>query len=637
MFLASTLPTFSRATSLVSSFISQYRVRRYLYLRARRRAFNIEHPMSKLLQTISDDDKFRKDVSKYLLELNSQLKTFDFFKAAQSKKRLSALESGQFFADCIAAMEQVFAPHIQAYSAMRWMYYLRRMPNPVFSGDLHSTVANNRALAEIYAQRSERVEEARLGPEGFKFPLDDGTLRHAARFSAFVVIMNDLQVDFRFASKGCEYAFGSERATKSCPWGTKSASLLTFKAKSPADAISLPRRVDSDEIVAAARIYDQRHNVRSTFLGNALMRAGLADIADAKNKTPDYMTIREAIWSLSEEALVSLQELLEGHPQADMVKEGMKALVRFGATGIELDSLFDLYRLPVMAAVNIDDGAVLNLITLLLGGRLLESRRFAAVRVMEVGYFVVDRDEWNGLADKEYASVCDRIRTALPQLNAPATFELFSAACHAYRGSAWPIVHGNPVRTTSNYVCIDMWAASMGFITALQFPKVQGQVANERATWFEDVVQELIDTTPWAAAEVHSLRQKALTLGGKVLTDIDAIGTRGRDLLIVSCKSIPYTMEYDQGAYKAIRNAETTVVDAVAHWKGIVEILDATRVGDNYNLSGFDRIIGVVCTPFAVYTKSAEALSTTTGSLRWASSVEELAHFLRPDTEQLDE
>lgn len=177
----------------------------------------------------------------------------------------------------------------------------------------------------------------------------------------------------------------------------------------------------------------------------------------------------------------------------------------------------------------------------------------------------------------------------------------------------------------------------MGFITALQFPKVQGQVANERATWFEDVVQELIDTTPWTAPEVHSLRQKPLTLGGKTLTDIDAIGTRGRDLLIVSCKSIPYTMEYDRGDYKAIRNAETTVVDAVAHWKGIVETLDATRVGENYNLSGFDRIIGVVCTPFAVYTKSAEALSTTTGSLRWASSVDELAHFLRTDTEQADE
>lgn len=601
------------------------------HVRVRRRALSIEQPMTKLLQTISNDNKFRQDVSKYLLEFVAQLKKFDFFKASQSKKRLSALESGQFFADCIGAMEQIFAPHIQAYSAMRWMYYLRRTPNSVFSGDLRSTVANNRALSEIYAQRSERVEEARWGQAGFEFRLDDCTLRHVARFAAFVIIMNDLQVDFRFASKGGEYAFGAERASKSSSWGTKAASSLTFTAKSPADAISLPRRVDSDEIVVATRIYDQRHNVRSTFLSHALRRAGLADTTDAKNKPPEYITLREAIWSLTEETHFSPQELLKGHPQADIFEEGMKALVRFGPIGIELDALFDLYRLPAMAAINIDDGALLNLITLLLGGRLLEFRRFAALRVMETGYFVVDPDEWDGLANEEYASVCDRIRSALPQLNAPATFELFSAACQAYRGSAWPIVHGNPVRTTPNYVCIDMWAASMGFITALQFPKVQGQVANERAAWFEDVVQELIDTTPWTAREIRSLRQKPLTLGGKTLTDIDAIGTRGGDLLIVSCKSIPYTMDYDRGVYNAIRNAETTVVNAVAHWKGIVETLDANRVGDNYNLSGFDRIIGVVCTPFAVYTKSGEALSTTTGSLRWSSSLDELAHFLRTD------
>lgn len=402
--------------------------------------------------------------------------------------------------------------------------------------------------------------------------------------------------------------------------------------------MSLPRLVDSDEIAAAARIYDQRNNLRRTFLGDVLTRVGLADTTDTKNKPPEYMTLREAIWGLVDERPFSPQAMLNGYPQANMFEDGMKVLVRFGPTGIELDVLFDLYRLPAMAAINIDDGAVLNLITLLLGGRLLESRRLAALQVMQLGYFVVDPSEWDGLAGEKYASVCDRIRSALPQLNAPATFELFSAACHDHLGSAWPIVHGNPVRTTRVYVCIDMWAASMGFIAAFQFPKVQGQVANERGTWFEDVVQELIDTTPWAAPKIRSLRQKPLTLGGKTLTDIDAIGTRGRDLLIVSCKSIPYTMDYDRGSYNSIRNAETTVVNAVAHWKDIVETLNATRVGDNYNLSGFDRIIGVVCTPFAVYTKSAEALSSTStaGYLHWASSLDELARFLRTDTEQTD-
>lgn len=622
----------SLAISRVLSSICWDRIGRYRHVSTWLRALSIEQAMAKLLQTISDDGKFRKDVSKYLLELHSHLKKFDFFQAALSKKTLSPIESSQFFADCIHAMEQIFASNIQAYSTMRWMYYLRRMPDPIFSGSLASTVANNRALAEIYAQRSERVEEATWGQAGFEFPLNESTFRHAARFAAFVIIMNDLQVGFRFANKGVKYAFGDEFDPMPSLWGGKTASLLPFKAKSTNNAISLPRRVSSDEIVAAARVYDQRQDVQSTFLGHALQRAGLADSTAPQNKLPEGLTLREAIWTLTEETLFSPQELLEGHPQADIFKKGMKLLIRFGPTEIEIDALFDLYRLPAMATINIEDGAVLNLITLLLGGRLLQSRPLAVLRVRELGYFAVGHDEWEGLANEEYTSVCDRIRMALPQLNAPATFELFSADCHAYRGSAWPIVHGNPLRTTSNYVCIDMWAASQGFITTLQFPKVQGPVANKRATWFEDAVQEVIDTTAWSAPKFRSLRQKHLKVGGKTLTDIDAIGARGRDLLIASCKSIPYTMEYDRGDHKAIRNAETTVVSAVNHWKGIVDTLDANRVGDNYNLSNFDRIIGVVCTPFVVYTTSGDALSTTIGSLRWASSLDELAHFLRTDT-----
>jgi hypothetical protein len=251
---------------------------------------------------------------------------------------------------------------------------------------------------------------------------------------------------------------------------------------------------------------------------------------------------------------------------------------------------------------------------------------------MENGYFVISHKDWEELGVKEYAFVCSRIRLALPQLNAPDNFSNFSNACHTNRGSTRPIIHGNPVRKTPNYVCIDMWAASLGLITTLQFPKIQGEVANTRAYLFEDAVQDLIDNTKWGQSEIRSQRQKHLKLYGKQLTDIDAIGARGKDLLIVSCKSIPYSMEYDQGVYRTIRNAENTAIKAVFHWKEIVNKLNANRIGDNYDFSGFDRIIGVVCTPFVVYTSAADALSATTGSLRWVCSPDELEQFLRTDT-----
>jgi len=185
-----------------------------------------------------------------------------------------------------------------------------------------------------------------------------------------------------------------------------------------------------------------------------------------------------------------------------------------------------------------------------------------------------------------------------------------------------------PIRITKDYVCIDMWAASNGFLTWFQFPKVQGQVANDRAAKFEDVVQDLIDRTRWAEPTTRTLRQRTLVIDGQPLTDIDAIGSRDGVLLVVSCKSIPYTREYDRGAHSEVRNAASTVDKAVAYWAGVVEKLDARRVGRNYDFSTFKQIVGVVCTPFEVYTGNAKSLSNTLEGLRWACSLDELANFL---------
>ncbi|WJH56616.1 hypothetical protein FE254_10715 [Ectopseudomonas guguanensis] len=175
---------------------------------------------------------------------------------------------------------------------------------------------------------------------------------------------------------------------------------------------------------------------------------------------------------------------------------------------------------------------------------------------------------------------------------------------------------------------MDMWAASMGFLAWLQFPKTQGQVANERATKFEDVVQEVIDRTRWADEASRALRQRRLRVDGQALTDIDAIGSYDGTLLVVSCKSIPYTREYDRGVHNVIRNAASTVDNGVDYWARIVSQLEALRAGDNFDLTGYKQIVGVVCTPFPVYTGDTKSLSTTVGELRWACSLDELVEFL---------
>jgi len=362
-----------------------------------------------------------------------------------------------------------------------------------------------------------------------------------------------------------------------------------------------------------------------------MSQAGLAhDDAEVDNEAS--VNITQAFWGLHAEKRFSPQKLLEGHHYAALYGADKQVMVRFGPVHLNLAQLFELYRLPVMAGVEIHANASLCLLVLLLGGRWLQKRRYALLRVMEVGYYIADFSDWGESGERDYLAVCDEIRQHLPQFQAPDTFDAFNDNCRAFRGEVWPLSHGAPIRITADYVCVDMWAASMGFLGWFQFPNTQGQVANERAIKFEDVVQEVIDRSCWADRDSRKLQRRTLRIDGQDLTDFDAVGAYDGKLLVVSCKSIPYTREYDRGVYNVIRNAASTVDRGVDYWANIVSRLEARRVGDNFDLTGYKQIVGVVCTPFAVYTSHMKSLSTSAGQLRWACSLDELASFLRGST-----
>lgn len=578
--------------------------------------------MSALLLNAPQSKKFQEDIQKYIIELESKIKHLHFFRAAQIKKLLPARESTEFFTQCIEALEKAFADDINSYSAMRWMYYLRRTPNVVFSGDLSSTGVNSRALAEVYANRSTKVEIAAYGSNGFVFPVNDSTLRHVARFASFITIIYDLQVGFRFANKGSEYDFSLQYH--------RAFIKRRFMVDLPAFKSVLPRRVRNPMLEAAVQIYDQRHNCqRRTFQGVAMSLAGLAHDDAANTDIQTTVDITQALWGMHEERTVSPQKFLEGNPRAEIYGGDRQIIARFGPSNIDYAMLFELYRLPVMSKVEIDYNAALCLLLLFLAGQWLQRRPYSFLRVMELGYFIMDFQQWDDFADEQYSKACDKIRQYLPQLQAPENHNKFVTSCLSFKGEVWPLSHGDILRVTNDYVCIDMWAASTGFLGWFQFPKTQGQVANERAAKFEDVVQEVIDLSSWADSSIQGLRQRELKVDGQALTDIDAIGSYDGTLLLVSCKSIPYTREYDRGTHNTIRNAASTVDKGVDYWTSIVSQLNARKEGDNFNLTSYKQIIGVVCTPFAVYTSHSASLSMSVGKLRWACSLYELSEFLK--------
>lgn len=255
--------------------------------------------MSALLLDAPQNQKFLTDVSKYLLELEGCLKRQPFFAAARATGSMPARGSGDFFIQCIEALENAFAPNLNAYSTMRWMYYLRRMPNKVFRGDLASTAPNARALIEVYANRSTKLESAIYGSKGFVFPVNESTLRHIARFVAFIIIIYDLHVGFRLSSKGFDFSFASVGAQRPGKWPIKGRLTHTPMA-CPAPTI-LPQRVADSVLASAVESYDQRHDAhKHTFLSAVMSRAGIAhdNITETDNKPS--LDVSRAYWGLLE-------------------------------------------------------------------------------------------------------------------------------------------------------------------------------------------------------------------------------------------------------------------------------------------------------------------------------------------------
>ena len=84
--------------------------------------------MSSLLLKVPRNTKFHADVRRYIVELELRIQRLSFFQLAKEKVLLCPRDSSDFFTECIRAMEETFASDLNSYSAMRWMYYLRRTP-----------------------------------------------------------------------------------------------------------------------------------------------------------------------------------------------------------------------------------------------------------------------------------------------------------------------------------------------------------------------------------------------------------------------------------------------------------------------------------------------------------------------------
>jgi hypothetical protein len=386
-----------------------------------------------------------------------------------------------------------------------------------------------------------------------------------------------------------------------------------FRFNGVAPAIVVP-----PEIEQAIQLYDRRHEDDENLMG----RLGLGDPTGG---TPISEFRDDALLFLVriKPLVVPVPYTTDGKVQMGRVEASFFPVVKAGGPLLSVFSDIRLSGAPVGQV----EGSLLLLLNLALPISLSLSK--GMVSLLQTGYVSTSHAVLTNLLDRYYEKAVRTVAELVPQCEFPSgpaqLLELLSSA----PTTTWPIRQGNILLREGTLACFDVAGATNRFATTFSYPAVTGAVANARADAFELSVQNLINQSAWNPPDsIRALRGVTLRAEGRALTDVDAIGARGNRLLLVSCKSLPYSSAYDAGEYAAVRNAASTVASACEHWRGVAERFLENRRGDNFDFTSFQELIWVVVTPFVVFTTDTHALSEVAAGLRMAVSPSELRKWL---------
>ena len=483
-------------------------------------------------------------------------------------------------------------PQVSAY---QWIWYLRRLPKAIFQGELKTTYPYDSSLAGVVSGWAPSLSTSPpVAADGaLAYPVTKPILKAVLRLCAWTLLLSEFHAALRWSSKGV---------------------LFTFLGDFPvpiADPTSAQR--------AAVRDYDSRVargpmaflGAMTTPLGGSAMVKQLAVL------NPDTPRLF---------AIVPIEDTEMSIPIPGVPKnQRPQTLAGYVPFIVDTAGFVELTQSPEFAN-SIWPASVPPLLQLLaLSGLMFVRRPNWLVNAMQRGYVLDRRSKVDEILTDALPQLTDRILApAFPTISFSRTPAQFWAELSAIRGEDLPLASGPIVREAgAEMVCLDLWAATARLNRDLQITESGGARANVRAKRFEDAVQLVIDASPWSPSSKARELRKVLRLGGEALTDIDAVAEYGATLLLVSCKALFYTPQYDAGVYSAIRNAMTTVDAAITTLDRVL----ANPLGDNYTLTDFQVIQTAVCTPQPVFMPVGPATRKFRGLPR-ACSIDELRRWL---------
>ena len=247
----------------------------------------------------------------------------------------------------------------------------------------------------------------------------------------------------------------------------------------------------------------------------------------------------------------------------------VEAYYGFVPSIISLEQLKELNSDPRLLGVEWifpEVGALLML--LMLAATFYIHLDHAAITLAQYGYCIMDTEMFETVADARIAEVRSIVQNLTSSNQLPITGDELLRALERCSGSTWPLLSGSPIRRDGNKICVDLYGATTCLHSLIEFPHVQGQLANARADHFELAAQKIIDGSPWRPDEnLRQVRGRTQRYANVNVTDIDAIGVHGKTLLMVSCKSVVYSSAYDTGNYDTVRNTGGLIEKAVKYWR----------------------------------------------------------------------
>lgn len=514
----------------------------------------------------------------------------------RSLRLIEGRDGSSFVAEAIEALNRTAAERARSsYGTYRWLWYLRRLPMTVWTGGLPSTAPYDRQLTEILATRGAagRPPSQPVSDDGL-FPVDAAVARRIGWIVGFSQIVSQMHRVYRVIGKGGRAIIGP-KAPPSWRW----------------DA-ALQR---------AASIYDER--AHETYFAARLGSAVLREV-HPRDWSPSTLLV---LGRPTEEAIM---EIPLGPDDSRLVPTVMRWVPSFIDTN-ELEALLRHGDLVDPSLWNDDIPTLLLLLSFAL--YLYAVSPPNRPNLHQTGYVIISRELfrefWDGVAGDMLNELRQRFGLFASQF--PGTGEQFLESVFKYHGTPWPL-HAGPLafHVSDSQIGLDIANAGQRFLTSMQFPRIDGRVANVRALSFEESTQRSIDRMPWtASAEARALVEKRrLRLHGRDIGDIDAAAIGPTTAILISCKSLLYTPQYDAGDFSAVAGAAAKIDQALKEWDAFIEVLRSNPVGDNYDVRSLGELVGVVITPATHFIMPPMLDRMAVRSLRAYSSLSELITWL---------